>query len=114
LPALMFLALGYALLVFQAARRSMPKGSAASQYRLGWVICQVSLILALCTVDVWESAMSYVFFLFGCGACFASANVQPVANAATVQPENRRNTLSFTRFPRQKSATEMDGMMESE
>jgi hypothetical protein len=82
-------------------------GTAASSFRLGWVLSQVALVMALCTVDVWEAALSYVFFLFGSGACFATCSFDPEAKVAPPEHSHRSKDLSFTRFPDLKTRRHM-------
>lgn len=103
-PALFLLALAYLWLIVQVARRPIQGGTFAAQYRLGWVISQIAIVLALCTVDVWEAALSFAFLLFGSGASFLTVSPQESATADRPRTSPSAETLAFTRFPGARAA----------
>ena len=62
--------------------------------RLAWVICFTGLTFTLCTVHIWTSIFSYVFFLFGAGLWM----LEPAIVQSKTTPS--RAPPRFTRFPR--------------
>jgi hypothetical protein len=82
-------------------RRDFMEGSPIWRFRRAWVFMQVGMILTLCTVDVWDTALSYVFFLLGSGVWLLS--VQPDANIEENGAEREaavagRAGVRYTRF----------------
>lgn len=72
IPAFLLLASAYFLLVSAVIRRKFGSSGPVFHFRRAWIFAQVGLMVALCTVDIWAIAMSYVFFLFGSGAWLAT------------------------------------------
>lgn len=101
IPGFLLLSTAYLAVVWKAMRRDFGDSGPTWQFRRAWVFLQVGMILTLCTVDVWSTALSYVFFLLGSGAWLVST--QPDAappNEAVDQamvPPGRLGT-SYTRF----------------
>ena len=61
--------------------------------RRAWVICFIGLTFTLCTVHIWTSIFSFVWFLFGAGLwLLVPQNTEPLV----VQ---KRSIQKFTRFP---------------
>ncbi|MHA6264577.1 O-antigen ligase family protein [Arenibacterium sp. CAU 1754] len=67
IPGFLMLAVGYALVMFQVMRVNLEHNIMLARLRLAWVITFISLTFTLCTVHVWSSVYSFVFFLFGAG-----------------------------------------------
>jgi hypothetical protein len=112
IPAFLLLASAYFLLVGAVIRRKFASSNPAFQFRRAWIFTQVGLIVALCTVDIWAIAMSYVFFLFGSGAWFATFKVDAPPGsesddriAAPASIADRR----YTRFAGPKPRPRMTG-----
>lgn len=97
IPGFLLLAAGYALVIWHVARRNLDADPLLWQLRRAWVFTLVGLVLTLCTVDVWATAMSYVFFLFGAGVWFLSANPQRPEDPGEKAVETRRRPAAFTR-----------------
>jgi hypothetical protein len=74
IPGFLLLASAYASTVWSAMRRDLGDSGPTWQFRRAWIFLQVGMILTLCTVDVWSTALSYVFFLFGSGAWLVTAS----------------------------------------
>ena len=81
-------------------RRDVGEDSQVWQFRRAWAFMQVGMILTLAAVDVWSTALSYVFFLLGTGAWFASESKPVAASAALENLPNEMPGLRYTRFAR--------------
>lgn len=105
IPGFALLTLGFGTAMWRIARMPLDHDPLRWQLRRAWMFVMVGLILTLCTVDVWATALSYVFFLLGCGIwLLAPATAPPTSTAppaATTDPEMEptRTTQRFTRFP---------------
>lgn len=72
----------------------------ASLFRIAYVISQVSLMLTLITVHVWDSAYAFVAFLIGAGGWFYTTDLSGPENTdLKVDAGGPRASLPFTRFP---------------
>ncbi len=67
IPGFLLLAVGYALATAQVMRRNFDADSVVLHIRRGWVFTILGLSFTLCTVHIWSSIYSYVFFTFGSG-----------------------------------------------
>lgn len=67
IPGFLILSAGFAMAFFRVMFRKLDSDPIMWQFRRAWVITFTSLILSLCTVHVWSTAQSFVFFLFGAG-----------------------------------------------
>lgn len=102
IPGFLLLAAGYALVIWQVARRNFDADPMLWQLRRAWVFTFVGLVLTLSTVDVWATALSYVFFLFGTGAWLLSAEPQMPDDRKGETVGRPRPSASFTRQTGQK------------
>jgi O-antigen ligase len=101
IPGFLLLGSAYLLPVWAAMRRDLGDSGPTWQFRRAWVFLQVGMILTLCTVDVWSTALSYVFFLFGAGAWLVSAQPDATSTRETadqVAMLPRHPGTSYTRF----------------
>lgn len=71
IPGFLLLVAAYGVVFFKAMFHDLGTSGEAWQYRRAWVFTQVALIMALCTVDVWSTALSFIFFVLGMGAWFS-------------------------------------------
>lgn len=104
IPGFLLLVSGYFGLVWAAMRRDLGDSGPAWQFRRAWVFMQVGLIITLVTVHVWTTALSYVFFLLGSGAWFATASATSdtgTAAVATTSENSERAGPRYTRFTRE-------------
>jgi hypothetical protein len=107
IPGFLLLISSYIGLVWMAARRDFGDGGPIWQFRRAWVFMQVGMILTLATVDVWATALSYVFFLLGAGAWLVSV---PKSVAPADRSKNGKDfsseavPLRYTRFGQRRSA----------
>lgn len=103
IPGFLLLIISYLAMIWGVMRRDVGDAGEVWQYRRAWVFTQIAMVLALCTVDVWATVMSYTFFLFGMGAWFVTAEPPRVAahgNVDTVPPVPSRVAAGrYTRFP---------------
>ena len=98
IPGFLMLASGYCLIILAVARRKLDGDPVLLQLRRAWVFTLFSLVLTLCTVDVWATALSYVFFLFGSGVWLLSARPSTEV-APTVTANTMRQPRTYARNP---------------
>ncbi len=103
IPGFLMLAVAYLAVVWGAMRRDLGPAADVLNYRRAWVFGQIALILALCTVDVWSTALSFVFFLFGMGVWFLQYRPPERREAVPAAPHSDfpralSGQLSYTRF----------------
>lgn len=73
IPGFLLLAIGYGHALWRVGRRDFDGNRTMWQFRRAWVISMVGLTFALCTVHVWGPIYSFVFFFFGAGMWFITA-----------------------------------------
>ncbi len=100
IPGFVLIALSFVLLIWQVMWRDFEGDRVLWNFRRAWVFTMVGLVFTLCTVDVWATAQSYVFFLLGTGVWLVSAQSRAADtdDDALVHPE-QSSTRRFTRFP---------------
>ena len=76
-PGLALLLLGYLPGLWWVGRCKFDEGSRLWLLRRAWVFTFTGLTLTLCTVAVWTAMYSFVFFLFGAGMWFLTAQESP-------------------------------------
>ena len=104
IPGFLLLIIAYLMVVWAAIRRDFGDGGVIWQFRRAWVFTQVGMVLTLCTVDVWETALSFVFFLLGAGVWLVSVSADAGSDptkSAVAAPESR-----YTRFSRRPGRQE--------
>ena len=102
IPGFLILSISYLLPVWAAMQRDFGNGGAVWQFRRAWVFMQVSMILTLCTVDVWETVLSFVFFLLGAGIWLVSFQPDPIVERELVDQGKdlaKCSGIPYTRFP---------------
>jgi O-antigen ligase len=104
-PGFLLLATAYLFLVWKVMRQNLGSGGTVWQLRRAWAITQVALILTLCTVDVWETALSYVCFLFGSGVWMLSEPAKAAQNWPAVSPLGVQACSRYTRFQQRRVRT---------
>ena len=101
IPGFLLLGSAYFLPVWAAMRRDFGDTGSTWQFRRAWTFMQVGMILTLCTVDVWSTALSYVFFLLGSGAWLVSAQPDAVVASEAIDQTaalRARTGATYTRF----------------
>ena len=105
-PAFVALAGGYAWLLWKVGRRDLDGDLVLLDLRLAWMISFVGLTFTLATVHIWGSLYSFVFFMFGAGVWFLTAEPENQTNTPELEPEAPdRSRESYTRFPKGPSSS---------
>lgn len=99
LPGLFLLAAGYALGIARVMRRDFTADPVLAQIRLAWVFTFVGLTFTLCTVHVWSTVYSFIFFMFGAGMWLIFARPADPAATAPEAADPARAFASATRGP---------------
>lgn len=92
IPGFALFAAAYLMGVFRVVFAPLPADLLS--IRRAWVICFVGLTFTLCTVHIWTSVFSFVWFLFGAGLWLLSPQ-----QAQETHAPHKRATHTFTRFP---------------
>lgn len=85
IPGFVLLASGYAIALWAIGRLKLDDNPELWRLRRAWMFCFIGLTFTLCTVHVWHSLYSFVFFIFGSGMWLLSAQPQ-TARAETPNP----------------------------
>jgi hypothetical protein len=97
-PGFLLIAVGYALVITRVMRRDFAADPVLSQIRRAWVFTFLGLTFTLCTVHVWGSMFSFVFFMFGAGVWLITAEqARPEADAPDAS-DARKREATFSRF----------------
>lgn len=97
IPGFLLIALGYGIGMLRVGLRDFRKDPILAQLRRAWIFTFVGLTLTLCTVHIWSTVYSFVFFLFGAGMWFISADASEKRETHVVP--SGREPLLYTRFP---------------
>lgn len=100
IPGFLFLAAGYAWTLWKVGTRDFDADEDLWNLRRAWMFSFLGLTFTLCTVHIWGSVYSFVFFMFGSGVWFLYAQPEvagdPKAEAEATDTPRR---LHYTRFP---------------
>lgn len=105
LPGLVFLVLGYVLIIAKVMRRNLDGDPELLRIRRAWVFTFLGLSFTLSTVHVWGNIYSFVFFLFGAGVWIITEALQndtagPGADGPTApEPDLSATHTPYSRFP---------------
>lgn len=97
IPGFLTVTLGYVLILFHVMRRDLSTDPVLAVFRRAWVFTFLGLSFTLCTVHVWTSMYSFVFFMLGAGVWLIVAptqedrNQDPVNDAPRTDPVFVRN-----------------------
>jgi hypothetical protein len=100
LPGFLTVTAGYIIVVFHVMRVQVGDDAQLTMLRRAWVFTFLGLSFTLCTVHVWTSIYSFVFFLLGAGVWFITAKPE-TADADTPMPvafERASQGPVFARF----------------
>jgi hypothetical protein len=89
IPGFALLAAGYLIALWKIGRRDFDGNRLLWQFRRAWVFSFVGLTFTLCTVHVWDTIYSLVFFMFGAGMWMLTVPADAGAPAAA-DPAGRR------------------------
>jgi len=89
IPGFIFLALGYAIVIARVMRRNFDADPVLTLIRRAWVFTFLGLTFTLCTVHVWSSIYSFVFFMFGAGVWLIFADGRGPVAAPDTPDETR-------------------------
>ncbi|MEO5620030.1 MAG: O-antigen ligase family protein, partial [Cypionkella sp.] len=67
IPGFLTLAVGYAVALWKIGRRNFDSDEILWQFRRAWMFSFVGLTFTICTVHIWHTIYSFVFFMFGAG-----------------------------------------------
>lgn len=105
IPGFLFLAIGYAIAITRVMRRDFTTDPVLSQIRRAWVFTFLGLTFTLCTVHVWGSVYSFVFFMCGAGIWLITAEPARTDAAVPATPDLRPSGPAYSRFaPRKRAA----------
>ena len=74
IPGFVLIAAGYLLGLAQIMRRDFTADLRLLRFRRAWVFTFIGLTFTLCTVHIWGSVYSFVFFMFGSGVWLITEN----------------------------------------
>lgn len=76
IPGFVFVTAGYVFVVYRVMRRDFQGDETLTAFRRAWVFTFMGLSFTLCTVHVWTSIYSFVFFMLGAGVWLVTAKTQ--------------------------------------
>ncbi len=97
-PGFLMVAIGYAYVITRVMRRDFTGDPVLAQIRRAWVFTFLGLTFTLCTVHVWGSVYSFVFFMFGAGVWLIAAEQAQEGSGAPDIVEPHRRQTTFSRF----------------
>ena len=81
-----FLAVGYLVALWRIGQRDFESDPILWQFRRAWMFSFVGLTFTLCTVHIWHTIFSFVFFMFGAGMWMLTVPSQARAVQTTPAP----------------------------
>lgn len=87
IPGFLMVAAGWAIAVWQIARRDFSSYPELDTLRLGWVFTFLALTVSLFTVHIWFEVYALCFFLFGAGMWLLTA--KPDSGDTTLEATDR-------------------------
>lgn len=98
IPGFAFLAAGYVLALWKIGRRDFDDDIVLWQFRRAWMFSFLGLTFTLCTVHVWHTLYSFVFFMFGTGMWLLTAEPRQAASGA--EPAETGSARPGSRYSR--------------
>ncbi len=105
IPGFLFLSIGYAIVIARVMRRDFTADPVLIQIRRAWVFTFLGLTFTLCTVHVWGSVYSFIFFIFAAGIWLITAEPARTDAAAPATPYPRLRGPAYSRFAPRPRAT---------
>ena len=104
IPGFLFLAVGYLWALWKIGTRDFDADPVLWNLRRAWMFSFIGLTFTLCTVHIWHTIFSFVFFMFGAGMWFLQAQPErPDEKAVADTPSTHRRGPQYTRFPATKT-----------
>lgn len=97
LPGLVFVAVGYALGLWQVGRRNFTGHPVLERLRFAWVVTFACLAFTLVTVHVWTAIYTFVFFAFGAGMWMITWQPDESAGAEAAPADRNPRRLTYSR-----------------
>ena len=98
IPGFCFLVIGYLPALWWISRRNFDADERLWLLRRAWVFTFAGLTLTLCTVHVWTSVYSFVFFMFGAGMWFLTAQVKAADQSGPALDATARSKINYSRL----------------
>lgn len=108
IPGFLTLAIGYGVALGRIGWRQFDGDQILWQLRRAWMFSFAGLTFTLCTVHIWHTVFSFVFFMFGAGMWMLTATAKgkdmppaaatPADNATPPQPSRRRGQATDPRL----------------
>jgi hypothetical protein len=89
IPGFLTLAVGYGVALWKIGRRNFDSDEILWQFRRAWMFSFVGLTFTICTVHIWHTIYSFVFFMFGAGMWMLTAEPKS-ATAENSSAEDRK------------------------
>lgn len=101
IPGLLLLAVGYVWAIVLIMRRDFADDAVLTHIRRAWVFTFFGLTFTLCTVHVWTSIYSFVFFILGTGIwmIMTKQTSRDPALANELVQQEKVDVRGYTRFP---------------
>jgi hypothetical protein len=105
LPGFLLLVVGYIIVIAKVMCRDFTADPVLRQIRCAWVFTMLGLTFTLCTVHVWSTIYSFIFFIFAAGIWLITAEPARAGATAPATPDIRPRGPVYSRFaPRSKAA----------
>lgn len=98
-PAFVFLVAGYLSTLLRVGFRDFTGDDRLEKLRRSWMFTFCGLTFTLVTVHVWTTIYSFVFFMFGAGVWFLTAQPLRDGEGETGTQTGPTRTSRYTRFP---------------
>ena len=109
-PGFLTIAAGYLWTMWRMSRLQFDADAVLWSYRRAWMFTFVGLTFTLCTVHIWTSVFSFVFFLFGAGMwMLAAVPGRGAEAAASAEPASASRYARFSRAAPAPAALPREG-----
>lgn len=98
IPGFLFMAIAYIWALWRIGTRDFDADPALWNLRRAWMFSFMGLTFTLCTVHIWHSIFSFVFFMFGSGMWFLYAKPAAPDETTDADPPIRSRGIQYTRF----------------
>jgi len=115
IPGFLLVALGFGIGLVRVMCRDFSGDPALIQMRRAWIFTFIGLTLTLCTVHIWTTIYSFIFFLFGAGMWLINAEPATALPQTAGKPDPVAapglplGAPRYTRFPVHKGTAIRQG-----